>query len=148
MEKGFVKANIPGAQESHAATETAPCLAGTSCCCGKRPATPAAKRPGRDAGSSKTVPPLRFMALSSSSSRDPICPSPSFQSLLGWQGNPQGLGGDRTKEWGEISTSETAGTSLVLTLTLKIALCFQWVPAESQPYCHLSLVQGFPNFFS
>ena len=84
MEEGSLKANIPGAQESRVATETAPCLAGTSCCRGERPATPAAKRPGRDAGSSKTVPAPRFTALSSSSSRDPhLSGAPLSKASLG-----------------------------------------------------------------
>ena len=106
----------------------------------------------RDLGETRAVPRL-FLPRGSwlclpLAAVTPSVRSPPFQSLLGRQGNPQGLGGHRTKEWGEISKSEAGGTSLVLTLTPKIALCFHWVPAESQPHRHLPLVRDFPNFFS
>lgn len=71
MEKGPLKANSPGAQGSHDAAEAAPCLAGTSCHCGKQPAIPGAEGPGRGLGSSRTVPAPRSTASSSSSSDDP-----------------------------------------------------------------------------
>ena len=89
MEKGSLKANIPGAQESHVATETAPCLAGTSCCCGKRPATPAAKRPGRDAGSSKTVPPPRFKLCLHLAAVTPSVQAPLSKASLGGRETPR-----------------------------------------------------------
>lgn len=47
--KGLTKASIPGAQESPKATESVPCLVGTSCYSGKQPATPGAEGPGREA---------------------------------------------------------------------------------------------------
>ena len=107
MEKRPWKANIPGAQESHAATEPAPCLAGTSCCCGKQPATPGAEGPGRGLGSSGTVPALRSTASSSSSSRGPLCSrTPLSKVLGGGHANPQGLGSRRMREGvGEKSAS-------------------------------------------
>ena len=92
MEKGSLKANIPSTQESHVTTKTSPCLAGTSCYCGKRLATPAAKRPGRDSGISKTVPALRFTALSSSSSCDPHLSEPLFPKPPWVAGKLPGLG--------------------------------------------------------
>lgn len=81
----------------------------------------------------------------------PNCPAPFFPKPSQLAGNPPltpSLGSHKSREQGEVCKFEIRGRSLVLMLTLKIALCFHWVPAESQPCEHLSLVRGFPNVIS
>lgn len=133
MEGGAHTSKRPWSPEIRNATEPSLSLAGTSCCSGKRLATPDVGGPGRGLGSSPTVPALRSTALSSFSAAAPNCPDPFSPKPPRLTGNlpPQGLGSHRIREWGAVCKCETEGTSLILVLTLKIALCFYVVPAES-----------------
>lgn len=70
-------------------------------------------------------------------SRPPNRPDPSFPRPPREPPVPE-LGFHRVREWGEACKCETEGISLVLMLTLKIALCFSSGPT-SQSLANISL---------